>query len=275
MNSDDETLRYFMEEIYKSVEIINTSKLFSISELSEREIKQWQTFYFNGFNWNYTTDTELKKDKIESDGNLAGIFTLNHEKNFPNSIDTVTKDRDYSSEQEGFVFYQGLMDSLGLHLDCNHIYNQILFIDDHKAHMNRIDYNKAKIKKIPNYLSNNEDVLNKLDNDLLNISNISKETEFQFVRGNSNVIFWADNNSHFKSCKRRIEAEFRSVDITPYYPRKKLLPQYYYNSFFSNVTCFGNDNLYQVCLHDTLDLFVNSTNYKSATEGVIFNDRIF
>lgn len=268
---EDMEIKAFIDEVKQIQQIAKISGMFQLIPLSEKEVESWKNFYFNGFQDDYVTDTYIKKDKIESD-NIAGIFTLNHEKNFPDTIENIIEDKDYSSKTEEFVFYQGLMDQLGLHLDCNHIYNQIIFIDDHQAHYKAIHKNKVDLKGTARFNTQNGEDGEKVEGYLKEISN---DSECKLIRGNNNIIFWCDTDKEFEYNKRKIQAELKNLDIMPYYPKKERLKSLYFNSFFANVSNLENQSMYMVGLHEALCLYVNSTNYKSEKEGIIFQERLW
>lgn len=267
---EEDKISSFTDEINQTVDLINKSDFIRFKELEPKEINEYTELYFN-FNRNYLTDLKVQKNKIEADDKIVGVFNLNNEKYFPDFLEDVQEDKDYSSKQEGFVFYEGIADRLTFSINCNHIYNQIIFLDDHKLHMNDM-YNREKILKSSRKFSPE----NELGAEKLKSSReeITEDSNSRLIRASNSVIFWTDTKKEFNHWKMKIESEFRNIDIKPNYPQRTRLKNIYYNSFFANTSCLDNNSLYFSDLKIALNLFVNSTNYKNDKEGIILNDRI-
>ena len=71
----------------------------------------------------------------------------------------------------------------------------------------------------------------------------------------------------------KVKTEFKELDIIPYYPKGEERKNYILNSYCGFSSNFSNEDLYVTDLKHALCLFINNTNYKSDSTGIIFNDR--
>lgn len=269
--NDDAKINSFRKEAEKFKEVINKEGYSVLIELTEKEILSFEDFYFSGFQWNYTTDSTIKKDHIKVDDKYIGLFSIVDEKNLPNHISPSKTDKEYSNSQEDFVFHQGFADDFTFNIKCNHIYNQIIFIDDSKTHLKKISQAREEIKSASTLAPENKISLKKIDEDIKDIV----DKEVHIIRGYNSVIFCTDTKEDFEQSKIDIETTFRALDIKPYFPKGVRLKSHYLNSFFSNVSCLDNNSLYKTDINVAACLFINNTNYKSEEEGIIFNERLF
>ena len=268
---DDLRMEAFVNEVTQAADILGQSRLVKLQPLSEEEIIAFRDFYFNGFQGDYFTDLEFENDHFTADDKTIGMYSLCNEEYLPPFTQAAYQDADFSSPEKGFIFYRGMMDNLGLSLDCSHIYNQIVFVDDHKAHVDKIQDN------INQFYYNTLNAQNKVIAKELESyqEEIANDTFFRYVRAHENIIFWTEDSNSFFQYKQKIAALLKTLDLKPVYPTGIRLQELLYSSFFINVSCLSNPNLYLVDLRVAACFFMNTTNYKNDPEGILFNDRIF
>lgn len=271
-NREDIEVQTFINEVEQVVEMIGKSNLFKLIPLTEPEILNYRDFYFNGFQSDYLTDLDVTKDQIRADDKKIGIFALSNEKNFPDSVVPAIEDTEFSCPEKGFVFFEGFLDCLGLTLKCPHIYNQIIYVDDHRSHINQIHKNKVNMYASRKLSPENMQGYKRLEGYLEEVAN---DPNSHYVRGHNNIIFWADTEEEFAYYKKTLASLLKFHEFKPVYPTQERLKSAFYNTFFSNASCLEVSSTYLVDLRVAACLFVTNTNYKNDDEGVIFNDRIF
>jgi type IV secretory pathway VirB4 component len=168
------------------------------------------------------------------------------------------------------VFHQGFIDGLGLNLKENHIVNQIIYLDDRQKWRKLLDAKVEELNKSSNFGSQNKVVLKKIQHIL---DQINDDDSSRIIRGHLNVIYWDRDRSNLSSINAKIKTEFKLLDIVPYYPKGEERKNYFLNSYFCFSSNFSNEDLYVTDLKHALCLFINNSNYKSDSTGVIFNDR--
>lgn len=270
---EDARIKAFISEINQARELLMQNGIIKLIPLTPKEITEYRNFYFNGFQTDYLTDLYMDNDYILSDGKRAGMFSICNEEYLPTITHPAVKDNRFTDTQKDFSYYSSYMDELGLSLSgCSHMYNQIIFVDDARSHIKELEKRYNKI-----YAARNMDSFNAHNAENIKecLEEVHKDEDFRFIRGNNNIIFWSDNRAQFDITKDRITSILREKEFIPVYPTRNRLKETYYNSFFANVSCFGNDNLYITDLRVATCLFINTTNYKNDDVGIYFNDRLY
>ncbi|MFV0468637.1 MAG: TraG family conjugative transposon ATPase [Dysgonomonas sp.] len=267
---EDQELKTFIESV-KSVQSLLGQGQIKLIPLDANEINHYEIFYFNGFQNAYTSELEAKSDRFIFENKNIGIISIIDEKKFPDSVHTSIEDKEFSSKDGDFKFHQGFMDSLGLNLKYNHIYNQIIFIDEHSSHMNRIHKNFLELDGARRFSPVNEAGAKRLQ---ASIDEINDDSNAHQLRGHTNIIYWGDNEAEFEYIGQQITTILNRLSFVPNKPKRERLKNIFYNSFFTNVSFLDNSSLYQIDLANAVALFINNGNYKNDEEGIILCDRI-
>lgn len=265
----------FVLEIQKTIEFLNTSPYFKAVPLSEDEIWNIQDSYFNGFQPDIYTDTNLDKkikdtNCIEVGDKFVGAYGIHNIAQFPEYVDITRIDGTYSDKK--YTFYKGLGDDFGFRLPFTHIYNQIVYIDNHIARKEEIKEKSRKFAGTKSYDSENEDTAERLKE---YIKELSRDEQKILVKGHTNVIFYADSAEEFKNHSAQVENVFKNLEFRPKYPKRDILKELYLNSFPSLSGDISTGRMYDTELKIATALFLSVTTYKSDEQGIPFSDRIF
>lgn len=264
----DENLNRFLSAVTDSVSFINNSRKIVLTPLISNEILDLTHSYFNGFNKGYDTDILLDKTNINIGENHFDVLAVNSESCFGENVHSSKTNERFTSDD--FVFHQGFIDGLGLTLNENHIVNQILYLDDKQKWRKLLDKKIEELNKSSNFGSQNKVVLVKIQHI---IDKINADDNARVIRGQLNIIYWHKDLKKLDGTTSQIKAEFKELDIIPYYPRGQERINYFLNSFCAFSSNFSNEDLYVTDLKHALCLLINNTNYKSDKTGIIFNDR--
>lgn len=264
----DENLNRFLSAVTDSVSFINNSRKIVLTPLISNEILDLTHSYFNGFNKGYDTDILLDKTNINIGENHFDVLAVNSESCFGENVHSSKTNERFTSDD--FVFHQGFIDGLGLTLNENHIVNQILYLDDKQKWRKLLDKKIEELNKSSNFGSQNKVVLGKIQHI---IDKINADDNARVIRGQLNIIYWHKDLKKLDGITSQIKAEFKELDIIPYYPRGQERINYFLNSFCAFSSNFSNEDLYVTDLKHALCLLINNTNYKSDKTGIIFNDR--
>lgn len=268
--------RIFESEVNKCIDFLNTSKFIKAVPLSEEEIHILQDNYYNGFQSESYVDTDLEdvtskgKNIVTVGNSMVGAFSLNDIQQFPEYIDIYKLDQQYSSKK--FEFFKGLADDFGFRLPYNHIYNQIVYIDDHMYKKEALKEQQRKLTGAKGFDTDNEQAGIDVKNYL---TELSQDEQKILVQGHTNIIYYADNESEFEQCGRAIETVFATHGFRAKYPKRQILKELYLNSFPAFSGSIGANRMYDTELQICLATFLNVTTYKSDDEGVIFSDRVY
>ncbi|MBI6119133.1 TraG family conjugative transposon ATPase [Salegentibacter maritimus] len=264
----DDNVQRFINAVSDSVSFINNSRKMKFLPLDAKEIQTITKGYFNGFNESFDTDIILDKKNVNIGENYFDALAINSELCFGESVQSSKTNDKFTSDD--FVFHQGFIDGLGLTLNENHIINQILYLDDKHKWRKLLDKKVEELNKSSNFGSQNKVVLGKIQHIL---DQINVDDNARIIRGHLNIIFWDKNVANLSRISSKIKTEFKELDIIPYYPRGEERKNYILNSYCCFSSNFSNNDLYVTDLKHALCLFINNSNYKSDTTGIIFNDR--
>ncbi|MET2985575.1 TraG family conjugative transposon ATPase [Aureibaculum conchae] len=264
----DHTVQAFISAVNDTVSFINNSRKVSLLQLNQNEILSLTDTYFNGFNQDFDTDILLNNSDIEIGNNHFDVLAVNSELCFGDAVQSSKPDDKFTSND--FIFHQGFIDGLGLGIDENHIVNQILYLDDKHKWRKLLERKIEELKKSINFGTQNRVVLKKIEHIL---SQINEDETSQIIRGHLNIIFWSCEPQRLGNIASNIKAEFKELDIIPYYPKGEERKHYFVNSYCCFASNFSNEDVYVTDLKHALCLYINNTNYQSDATGVIFNDR--
>lgn len=268
-----EKINEFISCVRQAADIVAQSRAVELSPMSEHEIYDYTTFYFNGFQNRYLTDVSFKKDHFVADDNFVGMFTICNEKRLPEYVSPYSKDTLYSSANDELSYYAGFLDEITLPLTtCSHIYNQIIILDSKNKHLDTLKKTQDNL-----FMSRFLDQENFANSERLKtvIDELVNDETKRLIRGCNNIIFWTSDKETFNTAKDKISGALRIKEITPLFPTKSRLKEQYLCSYFLNASCLGNNNLYITELNIATALFANNTNYKNDTKGIYLEDRLF
>ena len=264
----NQNVHSFIGSVNDSITYINNSRKVSLQPLDKKKILELSRNFFNGFNVGYDTDMLLEKSKVTIGNNHFDVLAVNSEACFGESIQTSKINERFTSDD--FVFHQGYIDGLGLSLNENHIVNQIIYLDDKQKWRKLLDKKIEELKKSSNFGTQNKVILKKIEHI---VGQINNDDNARIIRGHLNIVYWSGEAQELKRIGSRIKAEFKELDITPYYPRGEERKNYILNSYPCFASNFSNEDVYVTDLKHALCLYLNNTNYRTDRQGIIFNDR--
>lgn len=260
----------FNRDIEQTISYINASGMIEASPINALEIEDFSRAYFNGFYSDRNTDTKKTKTHYQIGNKLVGSYVIKSLKDLPERISNCVVDSSMSTTD--FKFYRGFGDILNLGLKFDHVYTQILYLENHKDIKADIVKNK-EILFGARALNSDNDVASKQITSYLN--EVSEDENIKFIRAHFNVSFFADSENEYKICDNEISKTFKEMDIKPYYPVGNNLANIYNNSFFAFATNLDVENTFIIDLQQAICFLNTSTNYKNDDEGVYFSDRIY
>ncbi|MFT0714674.1 TraG family conjugative transposon ATPase [Flagellimonas lutimaris] len=260
----------FITAAHDAVTYINNSKRLGLTPMRAKDILEHTHDYFNGFNPDVDTDMLLDSKGIEIGDYYIDVLAVNSELCFGGEVQSSIPNRGFASDD--FVFHQGFLDGLGLDLKDNHIVNHILYLEDNTIWRKFLDKKIEELSKSSNFGTQNKVVLKKIQQI---VDEINGDDSSRLVRGHLNVVFWHPEKEGLKRMTSKIKASFKELDIRPYAPNGEERKHYFLNSHPCHATNFSKGDLYVTDLKHALCLTVNNTNYRSDSEGILFNDRSF
>lgn len=264
----DHKAKTFRAAVADAVAYLGSSGKVSLLPLEEKEFLAMTRAYFNGYNEGVDTDFQLERQGIAAGAHYFDVLALNNEACFGMGVQTSRIDPHYSGED--FQFHQGFIDGLGLGLNCDHIVNHILYMDDKHRWRRILEKKIEALSKSVHFGTQNKVILTKIK---ALVKTINEDEEARIIRGHLNVIFWADQKETLRHIASQIKTECRELDIIPYAPQGETRKAYFVNAYPCFTSHFLEEDLYVTDLKHALCLWISTTNYRSDPTGILFNDR--
>jgi len=265
--ADKEKIEHFHKEVERALAFFNSSTYFKLTPLTETEIRELMIAYLNGFSNGKLTDIIFKPEFIIGD-HYVNIYAVNSTDNLPESISNCIKDDALSADD--FSFYKGFLQPLGLDFECNHIVNQIIFIDGHEALKKDLEKSNVNFKKFAKFSSDNKN-LSKRITQYLDV--IEGNDNIRLCRAHLNVMVWDKDRNHLNAIDNEAVTKFKECEITPYHATYIDHVYYYLCSMPGSAGSFPRQETFDSDLLTASTLFIPVTNYKSEDKGLQFNER--
>ena len=146
------------------------------------------------------------KDGIKVGDKQVELYTLSDAEDMPALCGSrISYDR-YSSDRTKFSI--GFASPLGSLLNCNHILNQYVFIEDAQATIKRLEAKKLRLQSLSGYSRENS-IARDATNDFLNEAISSQKLP---IKAHFNVFAWSDDLSKVKDLKNLVGSAMAQMD---------------------------------------------------------------
>jgi conjugation system TraG family ATPase len=213
-------------------------------------------------------DVHLKDDIRIGDQHVR-LFTLGDAEDMPSLCGSRITYEKFSTDQTRFPI--GFASQLNLLLDCNHIYNQYLFIEDTGKMLKELEAKKLRLQSLSAYSRENA-IGRDATNDFLNEAISQQRLP---VKAHFNVVAWTDQPEGIQDIKNQVGSAMAQIGAS-----SKLesdgVAQIWWAGIPGNAADFP--------MNDTLDTFLEQgtcflnleSNYRSdpPSEGIRFCDRL-
>ena len=264
-----EKQKKFEVSVERCFDYINNSRYLKLDPVTEDVYKYLEFGYFNSFYEDRYTEIDV--DKMKVGNKFIGLFAVNQFKQLGETVKTCSYDQKMSAGD--FVYHTGFADNLGLNLPFDHIYNQIIYIRNHKQEKGKLEDQRTMLYGARKFKKEYE-----TDSSMLGdfLETIARDEKIILSGCHFNVVFYAENEADFRSYEQMVANEFKNLDITPYSPIGANKKNLFFNSFFANIANIDKSNIIiPIDLQQSLCFFTNVTNYKNDEKGIYFNDRVY
>ncbi len=160
---------------------------------------------------------------------------------------------------------------VGLLLPCNHIYNQMIFLDNHDQTLERLEATARNMNSLSRYSRSN--ALNKEWIDLY--LNEAHTQGLRSVRCHCNVMAWSEDEGELKRIGNDIGSQLALMGCTP---RHNIVdvPVLFWAAIPGNEADFPAEESFPTFLEQAVCLFNGETNYRSSLSpfGIKMVDRL-
>jgi conjugal transfer ATP-binding protein TraC len=271
----DEKQKNFMVSVEQAVNYltnikINSGNAFKFSTLSTELLNNYYDYYFNNFQSDYITDRHIENGYLKIGDRYLGAVAMVDEEKMPEKFRETKADKNFSNAK--YKFFQNYGDEFGFDLNFDHIYNQIIFLDDNQNHLDKIRKQNDLLKKSSSFDPQNKVNAEKTGKLIKELSNDLDLT--RIVRGHFNVLVYGDSIKEVISRRDLVFGKFKEIDVKAWKPTSNFLNSVYCNSFFLNTQYMSEQQLFYNNLLMASIFINNCTNYKDDASGITMNSRI-
>ncbi|MDE6500053.1 MAG: TraG family conjugative transposon ATPase, partial [Rikenella sp.] len=217
---DAATVEQFLDAVKQMERILNDSGMLTLERLRSAEIvgtRECAGLLSRYFALSDSRQCIVNEDiRFDPDGVRIGnkhlaIYTLSDLEAMPQSVATDSRYERFSTERSDSRL--SFAAPVGLLLPCNHIYNQLLFLDNHDETLKRLEATARNMNSLANYSRSN--AINKEWIDLY--LNEAHSQGLRSVRCHCNVVTWAEDDTALKKQCNDIGAQLASMGCTPHH----------------------------------------------------------
>jgi conjugation system TraG family ATPase len=265
-------LQEFIDAVAQFERILNDSGFVDLRRLSEDEITG--TSKTTGVLEQSKGSIPVSKDISFEDGMSIGddhcsLFVLSDVEDLPSLCGSRINYDKFSTDRTKFSV--GFASPLGQLLNCNHIYNQYIFIENTQAAIKRFESKRLRLQSLSAYSRENA-ISRDATNDYLN-EIISSQR--QPVKAHFNILVWSESKKELKEIRTKVSSALAQMDACAKLETEGA-PQIYWAGLPGNAADLPSN--------DTCDTFVEQascflnleTNYLSSISpvGIRLGDRL-
>ena len=160
---------------------------------------------------------------------------------------------------------------VGLLLSCNHVYNQVIFLDDHDETLKRLEASARNMNSLAAYSRSNA-----INREWIEMYlNEAHSQGVRSVRCHCNVMAWAESESELKRIRNDVGSQLALMGCTPHHNTVDV-PVLFWAAIPGNEADFPAEESFYTFLDQALCLFNGETNYRSSLSpfGIKMSDRL-
>lgn len=275
--TDERMLPEFLEKVGQFERILSDCGLIKLNrlkndELAGTEVKpgilEQYCFLLSAKDRPMIKDIHLK-DRIQIGDQHAQLFSLGDAEDLPALCGSrMTYDK-YSSDKTKFPI--GFTTQLNLLLDCNHIYNQYLFISDTGKTLKALEAKKLRLQSLSAYSRENA-ISRDATNDFLNEAISQQRLP---IKAHFNVLAWTDKKEELQDIKNQVGSAMAQIGASCK-QESDGAAQVWWAGIPGNAADFPENDTFDTFLEQATCFLNLEGNYRSdpPAEGIRFCDRL-
>lgn len=274
---DKESAARFIEATEQFERILNDSGFIRLRRLPTDEIIGTEECagiiekYFS-LSQEHTTclqDLAFSADEMRIGDNRLCLHTLSDTEDLPASVATDTRYERLSTDRSDCRL--SFASPVGLLLDCNHIYNQYVFIDNSDENLQKFEKSARNMQSLSRYSRSNAINQEWIDEYL----NEAHSNGLVSVRAHFNVMAWSDNAEELKHIKNDVGSQLAKMECMPRHNTIDC-PTLFWAAIPGNAGDFPGEESFYTFIEQSVCLFTEETNYRSSLSpfGIKMVDRL-
>ncbi len=275
---DTDAVTRFLEAAEQMERILNDSGLVRVERLTEAEIVG--TADDAGLLARYfalsdeqrpvaNEDIRLDPDVMRIGDKYLSMHTLSDLDMLPQSVATDFRYERLSTDRSDCRL--SFAAPVGLLLSCNHVYNQVIFLDDHDETLKRLEASARNMNSLAAYSRSNA-----INREWVEMYlNEAHSQGLRSVRCHCNVMAWAESESELKRIRNDVGSQLALMGCTPHHDTVDV-PVLFWAAIPGNEADFPAEESFYTFLDQALCLFNEETNYRSSLSpfGIKMSDRL-
>ena len=275
---DTDAVTRFLETAEQMERILNDSGLVRIERLTEAEIVG--TADDAGLLARYfalsderrpvvNEDIRLDPDVMRIGDKYLSMHTLSDLDMLPQSVATDFRYERLSTDRSDCRL--SFAAPVGLLLSCNHVYNQVIFLDDHDETLKRLEASARNMNSLAAYSRSNA-----INREWIEMYlNEAHSQGLRSVRCHCNVMAWAESEAELKRIRNDVGSQLALMGCTPHHNTVDV-PVLFWAAIPGNEADFPAEESFYTFLDQALCLFNEETNYRSSLSpfGIRMSDRL-
>ena len=275
---DPDAVTRFLEAAEQMGRILNDSGLVRVERLSEAEIVG--TADDAGLLARYFALSDERRPVVNEDIRLdpgvmrigdkyLSMHTLSDLDMLPQSVATDFRYERLSTDRSDCRL--SFAAPVGLLLSCNHVYNQVIFLDDHDETLKRLEATARNMNSLAAYSRSNA-----INREWVEMYlNEAHSQGLRSVRCHCNVMAWAESEAELKRIRNDVGSQLALMGCTPHHNTVDV-PVLFWAAIPGNEADFPAEESFYTFLDQALCLFNEETNYRSSLSpfGIKMSDRL-
>ena len=274
---DRETVTRFLEAVGQFEKIMNDSGFVTLRRLTTDEITGTEAAAgivekYLSLSQHDTTvlkDIQLNPEEMRIGDDILCLHTLSDTEDLPGKVATDSRYERLSTDRSDCRL--SFAAPVGLLLDCNHCYNQYIFIDDHGENLKRFEQTARNMHSLSRYSRSNQ--INKAwIEEYLNEAHSKGLTS---VRCHCNVMAWSDDREELKRIKNEVGSQLALMECKPRHNTVDT-PTLFWAGIPGNAADFPAEESFYTFIEQAVCFFAEETNYKNSPSpfGIKMVDRL-
>ncbi len=257
----------FLKTVAASISFLTKEQYFSAERLDNDGITDLLSMYFSLSKDGDSVMQDIFLDKkLQIGSKHAEIFSIASNEQLPIILTPTMRHVDFSTPKTNFQI--PFIQPITVGFDFNHVYNQVIYIENSEKLFNQLKTTLNKFKSLA-VISN----ANKITYEHINefIEEVL-ENELQFIKQHYSVIIWEDTEKKLEESRTGLKNVLRELSIKPYQVKFALE-----NVYFNNCPGAGHfidPNFRFIGVSDQAPILMNfESYYDSNKDGILFCDR--
>ena len=271
---DKESIVRFMESVDQFERILNDSGFVTLKRLTADEICETgglleRYFSLQGKNHASLEDISFGADEVRMGDNILCLHTLSDSDDLPSAVSPDSRYEKLSTDRSDCRL--SFAAPVGLLLSCNHIYNQLLFIEDSDANLQKFEKSARNMHSLGRYSRSNQ-INEQWIQEYLNTAHSLGLTS---IRAHFNVTAWSNDREELKHIKNDVGSQLALMECTPRHNSVDAATLYW-ACMPGNAADFPSEESFYTFIEPALCFFNQETNYRSSPSpfGIKMADRL-